>query len=99
MGRVGNFFSHGMMSQFDVLAIIDTIFSVLNSTERDLQNLFGERKVVIRVMIDSEGNVGYNKRRLKLLAVPIRATRISRNDHFKKESPSNTNLFKVESGL
>ena len=47
--------------------IIDTGSPVSIFTKRDLQQIIGERKVVVRDMIEDEHYVDYNKRPLKLL--------------------------------
>ena len=47
--------------------IIDTGSPVSNFTKRDLTKIIGERKVVIRGMVDNERYVDYNKRPLDLL--------------------------------
>ena len=51
--------------------IIDTGFPVSNFTKRDLTKIIGERKVVIRDMIDNERYVDYIKRPLELLGYDI----------------------------
>ena len=58
------FFMEGTMCGNYFKAIIDTgsIF-----TKKDLQKIIGERKVVIRDMIDNERYVDYNKKPLQLL--------------------------------
>ena len=61
------FFMEGTMCGNYFKAIIDTGSPVSIFTKRDLQKIIGERKVVIRDMIDHERYVDYNKRPLELL--------------------------------
>ena len=61
------FFMEGTMCGNYFKAIIDTGSPVSIFTKRDLQKIIGERKVVIRDMIDQERYVDYNKRPLELL--------------------------------
>ena len=61
------FFLEGTMCGNYFKAIIDTGSPVSIFTKRDLQKIIGERKVVIRDMIDQERYVDYNKRPLELL--------------------------------
>ena len=55
------FFMEGTMCGTYFEAIIDTGSPVSMFTKKDLQKIIGERKVVIRDMIDNERYVGYNK--------------------------------------
>ena len=61
------FFMEEIMCGNYFKAIIDTGSPVSIFTKRDLQKIIGERKVVIRDMIDQERYVDYNKRPLELL--------------------------------
>ena len=61
------FYMEGLMCGKRFKAIIDTGSPVSIFTERDLQQIIGERKVVVRDMIEDEHYVDYNKRPLKLL--------------------------------
>ena len=61
------FFMEGTMCGNYFKAIIDTGSPVSIFTKRDLQKIIGERKVVLRDMIDQERYVDYNKRPLELL--------------------------------
>ena len=61
------FYMEGQMCGKWFRAIIDTGSSVSIFTKRDLQQIMGKRKVVVRDMIEDEHYVDYNKRPLKLL--------------------------------
>ena len=61
------FYMEGTMCRKYFKAIIDTGSPVSIFTKRDLTKIIGERKVVIREMIDNERYVDYNKRPLDLL--------------------------------
>ena len=61
------FYMEGTMCGNSFKAIIDTGSLVSIFTKRDLTKIIGERKVVIRDMIDNEWYVDYNKRPLDLL--------------------------------
>ena len=61
------FHMEGMMCGNHFRAIIDTGSSVSIFTMKDLQKIVGERKVVIRDMIDGEKFVDYNKKPFNLL--------------------------------
>ena len=61
------FYKEGMMSDNYFKAIIDTGSPVSIFTERDLQKIVGEGKVVIRDMIGGERYVDYKRKPLKLL--------------------------------
>ena len=61
------FHMEGMMCGNHFRAIIDTGSSVSIFTMKDLQKIVGERKVVIREMIDGEKFVDYNKKPFNLL--------------------------------
>ena len=61
------FYMEGTMCGNYFKAIIDTGSPVSIFTKRDLQKIVGERKVVIRDMIEGENYVDYNKKPLKLL--------------------------------
>ena len=61
------FYMEGTMCGKYFKAIIDTGSPVSIFTKRDLTKIIGERKVVIRDMIDNERYVDYNKRPLDLL--------------------------------
>ena len=58
-------------------AIIDTGLPVSIFTKQDLQQIIGERKVVVRDMIEDELNVDYNKRPSKLLRYQIARSEIA----------------------
>ena len=62
-----SFYMEGQMCGKWFKAIIDTGSPVSIFTKRDLQQIIGERKVVVRDMIEDEHYVDYNKRPLKLL--------------------------------
>ena len=61
------FYMEGQMCGEWFKAIIDTGSSVSIFTKKDLQQIIGERKVIVRDMIEDEHYVEYNKRPLKLL--------------------------------
>ena len=61
------FYMEGQMCGKWFKAIIDTGSLVSIFTMRDLQQIIGERKVVVRDMIEDEHYVDYTKRPLKLL--------------------------------
>ena len=61
------FYTEGLMCRNYFKAIIDTGSPVSIFTEKDLQKIVGERKVVIREMIENERYVDYNKKPLELL--------------------------------
>ena len=61
------FYTEGQICGKWFKAIIDTGSPVSIFTKRDLQQTIGERKVVVRDMIQHEHYVDYNKRPLKLL--------------------------------
>ena len=61
------FYMEGQMCGKWFKTTIDTGSSVSIFTKRDLQQIIGERKVVVRDMIEDEHYVDYNKRPLKLL--------------------------------
>ena len=61
------FYMEGLMCGKYFKATIDTESPVSIFRERDLQNIVGERKVVIREMIENERFVDYNKKPLELL--------------------------------
>ena len=65
------FFMEGTLCGIFFKAIIDTGSLVSVFTKRDLQKIIGERKVVIREMINNERYVDYNKRPLELLGYQI----------------------------
>ena len=61
------FYMESLMCGNYFKAIIDTRSPVSIFTEKDLQKIVGERKVVIRKMIENERYVDYNKKPLELL--------------------------------
>ena len=61
------FYMEGLMCGTYFKAIINTGSPVSIFTEKDLQKIVGERKVVIREMIENERYVDYNKKPLELL--------------------------------
>ena len=61
------FYMEGMMCENYFKAIIDTGSPVSIFTKRDLKKTVGERKVVIREMIEDERYVDYNRKPLELL--------------------------------
>ena len=74
-------------------AIIDTGSPVFIFTEKDLQKIVGERKVVIREVIEKERFVDYNKKR----GLPIRAISCGRSNRVQGERLSGAKLRKVNS--
>ena len=60
-------YMEGLMCGNYFKAIIDTGSPVSIFTEKDLQKIVAERKVVIREMIENERYVDYNKKPLELL--------------------------------
>ena len=62
------FYMEGLMCGNHFKAIINTGSPVSIFTEKDFQKMVGERKVVIREMIENERYVVYNKKPLELLA-------------------------------
>ena len=61
------FYMEGLMCGNYFKAIIDTGSPVSIFTERDLRKIVGERKVVIREMIEKERYMDYNKKPPELL--------------------------------
>ena len=61
------FYMEGQMCGKWLKAIIDIGSPVSIFTKRDIQQIIGERKVVVRDMIEDEHYVDYNKRSLKVL--------------------------------
>ena len=61
------FYMEGTMCGNYFKAIIDTGSPVFIFTKRDFQKIVGERKVVIRDMIEGERYIDYNKKPLELL--------------------------------
>ena len=51
--------------------------------KKDLQKIIGDRKGVIRDLIEDERYVDYNKKPLNFLGVPIRTIRGRRSDRLK----------------